>query len=82
MRNKNKTRSSIAQLSSSKKVSKMIGYFLAALQLLFIALKILDKIDWSWWAVFTPAYIWLAVVMFFGCSSGRLRSRLACRSSV
>jgi len=26
------------------------------LQVIFITLKILDLIDWSWWLVFTPTY--------------------------
>lgn len=31
--------------------------FVGALQILFIALKLLDKIDWSWWWVWSPTWI-------------------------
>jgi len=31
--------------------------FVGALTILFIALKLLDKIDWSWWWVLSPALI-------------------------
>ena len=35
-----------------------IGFF-GLLQIVFIALKVSDYIDWSWWLVFVPFYIWL-----------------------
>lgn len=31
--------------------------FVGALQILFIALKLLNKIDWSWWWVWSPTWI-------------------------
>ena len=31
--------------------------FLSALTILFIALKLLDKIDWSWWWVLSPIWV-------------------------
>lgn len=31
--------------------------FTGALTILFIALKLLDKIDWSWWWVLSPLWI-------------------------
>lgn len=31
--------------------------FVGLLQILFIALKLLDKIQWSWWAVLIPAFL-------------------------
>jgi len=31
--------------------------FAGLLTLLFIALKLLDKIDWSWWWVLSPMWI-------------------------
>ena len=41
-------------------------YFFTLLAILFIALKLLDKISWSWWWVLAP--IWLpttiAIVVF------------------
>lgn len=43
----------------SNKSSIRIGgdYFFTLLAILFIALKLLDKISWSWWWVLAP--IWL-----------------------
>ncbi len=35
-----------------------IGFF-GLLQIVFIALKVSDYIDWSWWLVFVPFYLWL-----------------------
>ena len=52
----------------SNKSSIRIGgdYFFTLLAILFIALKLLDKISWSWWWVLAP--IWLpttiAIVVF------------------
>lgn len=37
--------------------------FLGWLQLLFIALKLLGKIDWSWWAVLLPFEIDVIVII-------------------
>jgi hypothetical protein len=39
-----------------------IGFF-GLLQVVFIALKVSDYIDWSWWLVFVPFYIWLIIVI-------------------
>ena len=36
--------------------------FLEMLFLLFLGLKLADKIDWSWWWVFAPIWMPLAVV--------------------
>lgn len=35
-----------------------LGFF-GLLQIVFIALKLTNYIDWSWWLVFVPFYIWL-----------------------
>lgn len=40
-----------------------IGFF-GLLQLLLITLKAFDKIDWTWWVVFTP--LWLPFLAFVG----------------
>lgn len=40
---------------SSSKQSGGIG-FCGALAILFIALKLTDKIDWSWWWVLAPVW--------------------------
>jgi len=39
------------------------GSFLGLLTILFIALKLLDKIDWSWWWVLAPLWIPLTIVL-------------------
>lgn len=36
--------------------------FLGLLQIVFIVLKLIDKIDWSWWWVLAPTWIPFAVV--------------------
>jgi hypothetical protein len=46
-------------LSSSS--SSGIG-FLGVLTIVFITLKLLDKIDWSWWWVLSPILIPMAIV--------------------
>lgn len=40
-----------------------IGFF-GMLQLIFITLKLIDKIDWSWWWVLAPT--WLPFLAFIG----------------
>lgn len=35
---------------------------LGVLQIIFIVLKCVGVIDWSWWAVFTPFWINLALI--------------------
>jgi len=36
--------------------------FTGLLTIVFITLKLLDKIDWSWWWVLSP--IWISIVIF------------------
>lgn len=38
--------------------------FPAALALTFIILKLLHKIDWSWWWVLAPLWVGLGFVLF------------------
>ena len=38
--------------------------FVGVLTLLFIALKLLNKISWSWWWVLSPMWISVCVVLF------------------
>ena len=40
-----------------------IGFF-GALTLVFITLKLLDKIDWSWWWVLSPLWIGAVISIF------------------
>lgn len=39
------------------------GSFLSMLAILFIALKLLNVINWSWWWVLAPIWIPIAVVL-------------------
>lgn len=41
--------------------------FPGLLTLLFIALKLLNQIDWSWWWVLAPAWIPLALILGAAC---------------
>lgn len=36
--------------------------FFGLLQIVFIVLKLIDRIDWSWWWVLAPMWISLAIV--------------------
>lgn len=45
---------------AEKTTSNGVG-FLGMLFLLFLGLKLSDKIDWSWWWVFAP--LWVPVVL-------------------
>ncbi len=38
--------------------------FTGLLTILFIALKLLDKIDWSWWWVLSPIWISIGLWIF------------------
>ncbi len=38
--------------------------FTGALTILFIALKLLNKIDWSWWWVLSPIWIGALLIIF------------------
>lgn len=42
--------------------SSGIGY-LGLLELIFITLKLLGKIDWSWWWVLSPTWIPLLILL-------------------
>lgn len=39
----------------------MLDKLTVALQAIFVLAKIFDKVDWSWVAVFIPAYIYIGV---------------------
>ena len=45
-------------MNNSKNISayRGIGFF-GVLQIIFIVLKVLNMISWSWWAVFIPTFI-------------------------
>jgi hypothetical protein len=40
-----------------------IGFF-GLLTILFIGLKLTKYIDWSWWWVLSPLWIWTAIILF------------------
>ena len=45
-------------MSKEKSVSVQVGPgFIGTLTLIFITLKLLGKIDWSWWWVLSPLWI-------------------------
>ena len=48
---------------SGKATRSELG-FMDVLQIIFIVLKIIGVINWSWWAVFTPIWISLAILGF------------------
>ena len=51
-------------MSSSTSSSSTGGIgFAGALAIVFIILKLLDKIDWSWWWVLSPLWIPIPIVL-------------------
>lgn len=48
-------------MSKSNSSSGGIG-FVGLLTIVFITLKLLDKIDWSWWWVLSPIWISASIV--------------------
>ena len=54
-------------MSSETKVSYSGGIgFTGLLTIVFVILKLLEKIDWSWWWVLSPLWIsFLLVLVFF-----------------
>ena len=55
---------------STKSETKSGGIgFLGLLAIVFITLKLINKIDWSWWWVLAPLWIPIAVVLIImiGC---------------
>lgn len=44
-------------MSESKSVTVNLGGFSTLLTILFIALKLTNYIDWSWWWVLAPMWI-------------------------
>jgi hypothetical protein len=56
-------------MENNKATTGGIG-FLPLLTIVFIVLKLIDKIDWSWWWVLSPlwlpAAIAIAVLVVFG----------------
>ena len=53
--------------SSSTTTSSGIG-FTGVLTIVFIVLKLLGKLDWSWWWVLSP--LWISVVILLAIIAG------------
>jgi len=51
-------------MSKGNSSSSGIG-FTGLLTVLFVGLKLLDKIDWSWWWVLSPIWILSVLVVVF-----------------
>jgi hypothetical protein len=49
---------------NSSRSSSGIGFF-GLLTIVFITLKLLEKIDWSWWWVLSPVWIPTGVAVLF-----------------
>ncbi len=52
-------------MSKSRSSSSMVIGFTVLLTIVFIALKLLGKIDWLWWWVLSPIGIGIAIVILF-----------------
>ena len=51
-------------MSNEKTKSVQVGPgFLGLLTILFIGLKLMDYIDWSWWWVLSPLWLPFAIIM-------------------
>ena len=44
---------------------KMNTGFFGLLQIVFIGLKVTNYIDWSWWLVLLPFWLWIAIVVVY-----------------
>lgn len=53
----------VLETMSGKSNNSGLG-LLDVLQIIFIVLKLLGTINWSWWAVLSPIWIQLAIVGF------------------
>jgi len=49
-------------MSNTSSSSNGIG-FIGLLTIVFITLKLIDKIDWSWWWVLSPLWIGIAILL-------------------
>lgn len=59
-------------MASGKKIDWRPGYT-DTLFLIFLTLKSTNLIDWPWWQVFIPLYVWLGLVLvgfFYGVGKG------------
>jgi len=52
-------------MSDSKSSNTSIG-FLEVLLLVFIVLKLINVIDWSWWWVLSPLWIPVSIAVIIG----------------
>lgn len=53
-------------MSNENNTPRPVGIgFGGLLTIVFITLKLLDKIDWSWWWVLSPIWIGFGLVLLF-----------------
>ena len=54
------------KVTNNNTVTYNIGctWFTYALTILFVALKLLNVIDWSWWLVFAPPFVPYIIILF------------------
>ena len=67
-------------MNENKSSSRGLG-ITGVLQVVFITLKVLNLIDWSWWMVFVPTFIDIGLIIlivlfvaFTGIQAGRRRT--------
>ncbi len=60
-------------MKSEKKTSWSLNH---ALLILFIALKLTNHIDWSWWWVLSPVWIWFCLYMIIEISKAYKEGKL------
>jgi phosphoglycerol transferase MdoB-like AlkP superfamily enzyme len=51
--------------NKANKIAKLIGQIDAALFTTFFLLKCLYVIDWSWWWVFSPLWIFAGIIVLW-----------------
>jgi ATP/ADP translocase len=51
-------------MADSSSSSGGVGFF-GLLTIVFVTLKLIGKIDWSWWLVLSPSLLIVAIVLFF-----------------
>ena len=49
--------------------------FLEVLTLVFVGCKLTGNVDWSWWAVFAPMYLYIPFIALFLLATAWKKSR-------
>jgi hypothetical protein len=66
---------------SSSSASSGIGFF-GLLTIVLVVAKLWDRIDWSWWWVFAPLFVPLAIVVSLFAGVGVLAGIIAVGDAV